>query len=52
MKDVKHWIDFPELSLASKQKIFNENHIYFQGDQKETYIQLMLDNMLASSKQR
>lgn len=50
MKDVKHWVDFPELDFDSKQKKFNEHHIYFQGDQKESYIKLMLDNILSSSK--
>ena len=49
MKDVKHWVDFPELDLNSKQKKFNEHHIYFQGDQKESYIQLILENMISSS---
>lgn len=48
LKDVKHWVDFPELDLTSKQKEFNEYHIYFQGDQKEKYIGLILEDMLVS----
>lgn len=48
MKDVKHWVDFPELDLSSKQKKFNEHHVYFQGDQKDSYIQLILENMISS----
>lgn len=48
MKVVAHWVDFPDLDLNSKQKIFNEHHIYFQGDQKKSYIRLILENMLAS----
>ena len=48
MKDVKHWVDFPELDLISKQKKFNEHHVYFQGDQKDSYIQLILENMISS----
>lgn len=50
IKDVKHWVDFPELDLTSKQKKFNENHVYFQADQKETYIQLILEDMISSSR--
>lgn len=50
MKAVRRWIDFPELDFNSKQKKFNEHHIYFQGDQKESYIQLILDSMLSSSR--
>lgn len=50
MKDVKHWVDFPDLDLTSKQKKFNEHHVYFQGDQKEEYIKLILEDMLSSSK--
>ena len=26
-----------------------KHHIYFQGDQKESYIQLILENMISSS---
>lgn len=48
LKDVKHWVDFPELDLTSKQKKFNEHHIYFQRDQKEKYIGLILEDMLVS----
>lgn len=48
MKVVAHWVDFPDLDLNSKQKIFNEHHVYFQGDQKKSYIRLILENMLAS----
>ena len=50
MKVVAHWGDFPDLDLNSKQKIFNEHHIYFQGDQKDSYIRLILENMLSSNK--
>lgn len=48
MKDVKHWVDFPELDLNSKQKKFNEHHVYFQNDQKEVYIKLIFGDMLSS----
>lgn len=50
IKDVKHWVDFPELDQTCKQKKFNENHVYFQSDQKETYIQLVLEDMISSSR--
>lgn len=49
LKVVAHWVDFPDLDITSKQKIFNEHHVYFQEDQKESYVKLMLENMLASS---
>ena len=39
---------FSELDLNSKQKKFNEHHVYFQGDQKDSYIQLILENMISS----
>ena len=48
MKDVKHWLDSPELDFNSKQKKFNEHHVYFQEDQKEVYIKLIFGDMLSS----
>lgn len=50
LKDVKHWADFQERDSADKQKCFNKNHVYFQGDQKNSYIKLMLEDMLSSVK--
>lgn len=48
MKDVKYWVDFPELDLVSRRNEFNKHHVYFQGDQKEKYIELILNDMLNS----
>ncbi|MDE5980539.1 MAG: hypothetical protein K2G61_01060, partial [Bacteroidaceae bacterium] len=50
LKEVKHWLDFQEHDSAGKLKCFNEHHVYFQGDQKNSYIQLMLEDMLSSLK--
>lgn len=49
LKSVKYWLDFSSETLyETKQKFFNEQHVYFQNDQKNTYIGLMLDSMLKS----
>ena len=49
LKDVKHWVDSPKLDSISKQKKFNEHHVYFQNDQKDSYIKLILDNMISDT---
>lgn len=50
LRDVKHWVDFQEHDSADKLKYFNEHHVYFQGDQKKNYIELMLEDILSSIK--
>lgn len=52
LREVKHWLDFRDEEIfGSKQQQFNDNHVYFQNDQKERYIGLMLDDMICSNKQ-
>lgn len=48
-KEVEHWADFTKDTLwATKQKQFNQQHVYFQNDQKDTYIGLMLEETINS----
>lgn len=47
LKEVKHWNDFGEHAAEeSKQKLFNEHHVYFQKDQQSSYIGLILESMI------
>jgi hypothetical protein len=47
LKEVKHWNDFGEHAAEeSKQKLFNEHHVYFQKDQQSSYIRLILESMI------
>jgi len=51
LKEVKHWLDFTKETIyETKQKLFNEQHVYFQNDQKETYIGMMLNDIIRTKK--
>lgn len=46
---VKYWADFDADVMKDSHKqipLFNEHHVYFQGDQKETYVKRILDDMI------
>lgn len=46
---MEHWVEFTnEMLYASKQELFNDHHVYFQNDQKETHIGMMLEETVSS----
>lgn len=49
LKEVRYWADFRDEAIyGSRQKQFNDHHVYFQNDQKTTYVRKMLEDMLKS----
>lgn len=50
IREVSHWTGFDDKTLLNEKdlKLFNDNHVYFQYEQSETYVKDMLDKMLNS----
>ena len=50
LRDVCHWAGFSENAVLSNNELalFNQHHIYFQYDQSEIYVKLMLEGVLDS----
>ena len=50
LREVRHWAGFSDNAILSDKErtMFNEHHVYFQEDQNEVYIKLMLESALAS----
>ena len=48
IREVSHWAGFEDKALLTEKdmKVFNENHVYFQYEQSETYIKDMLLQIL------
>lgn len=50
LREVRHWAGFSDNAILSDRErtMFNEHHVYFQEDQNEAYVRLMLESVLAS----